>query len=415
MRKLPALILFLFLVANSFAQKSLLEGWVQLNNGDTLRGKIHEKDWNVNPNKIDFYHPGLTTYGVSELKSFGIDGSDQYLRCEIERHQLPYSEYATFPADETKVERGQAWLKILVKAPVTLAVFYQSDRPYFYAIDANDKATELVASKGLREYSGEQYKSDPRFGQSVSVDQPVYKGQLTELFPSSESIIDPSLIDYNEKSLTSAFVKLNHLKKEKSKYQTFFIGISAGVSSYTHSLEGDAGTLLEGAEFQNTISPFIRASFNFQLGKKRSPRFSLVPEVGFSTMNVKGSKTKFAGEYTYTINNTFLELAVLTKFWLNPAARNKFYLMAGINGYIHIAGESRYQLKSISGNIQTFPNEPEQKTFVIAPSFTAGYEISKFSLFVNYQMLGNLTTYQSQSWSANRLSIGASYYLKKKQ
>ena len=172
----------------------------------------------------------------------------------------------------------------------------------------------------------------PRFGQSILVNQPAFRGQFQDLFPEFPDKFDPNSVEYTEQSLAATFRKLNHLEPTRTK-KSFFLGISGGASLFTSSLEGMTGTLLNGASFQNSTTPFVRISFNFQMGKRRSPRITFVPEIGMSMFKTTGSKTNYGGQYSFEINKTFLEAAIMTKLWLNPAARHKLYLAGGINAY----------------------------------------------------------------------------------
>ena len=125
MKKFATLFIFMGMVLISIAQGSLQDGWVQLNNGDTLYGKILEKDWNLSPSHIDFYHPDPTKYGIEDLQSFGITGGDIYKRFVVQRHLLPYNENNDFPEDESQVDSIKNWLKMILQAKVSLAVLYQ--------------------------------------------------------------------------------------------------------------------------------------------------------------------------------------------------------------------------------------------------------------------------------------------------
>jgi hypothetical protein len=65
-------ISFLFSLC-SLSQKLPRDGWVELNNGDTLSGKIEENEWNVCPTKITFIKTSERAYSINELKSFGLN------------------------------------------------------------------------------------------------------------------------------------------------------------------------------------------------------------------------------------------------------------------------------------------------------------------------------------------------------
>lgn len=81
------LILYIVVHKNAHAQISKEQGFVVLNNGDTIRGWIQSQNWKVNPRKINFFYPGKSTartvYHISDLKYFEISGKEAYERAGV--------------------------------------------------------------------------------------------------------------------------------------------------------------------------------------------------------------------------------------------------------------------------------------------------------------------------------------------
>ena len=415
MKPLIALSFFLCLYSIAIAQKSLIDGWVELNNGDTLYGKITERDWNVNPSSIDFLKGNNTTYAVSQLKSFGIVSGDIYKRYTVIKHLLPNRETDLFPEDETKQDTVTIWLKMIVQAEKSLGALYQSDRAYFYSIDKTDKTTELRCSNGIKNFEDDKYRSDPRYKKTVIIENADYKNQLNLLFSDKIDQFDASTIDYNEGSLGKLFRKMNNVKQSASANSSFYLGITAGVSLFKSSIGSTyPANYYQGALLNEATEPFVRVSFNFQKAKKRN-RVSFVPELGLSLFNTKGTKpdvsrNNLAG---FDIKNVFLEVGITTKVYLNPGAKAKAFIAGGVNSLIRMSGKNVYSQYDPAGNTVATANEPEQPSFIVAPSITVGCDFSKFGIFTNYQYIGNLLTHIGSKWTISRLSAGFSYYFKK--
>ena len=86
MKHIVGLLVVLLFSLCSLSQKLPRDGWVVLNNGDTLSGKIEEKEWNICPTKITFIKTDERTYSINELKSFGLNSGDVYRRYVVSRH-----------------------------------------------------------------------------------------------------------------------------------------------------------------------------------------------------------------------------------------------------------------------------------------------------------------------------------------
>jgi hypothetical protein len=410
MKSILPLIAFLFFTNCLIGQKSLSDGWVVTNNGDTLFGKIEEKEWNANPSKISFYKNVKIEYAISELKSFGLNDDEVYRRYTVIRHLIPYREGISFPEDDKKTDTITVWLRMIVQSELSLAALYQADRPYFYVIDNFGQVTELIASKGVINFSQEKYKNDSRYGKSLQeVEDFTFKNQINSLFNRQIKTGDLELLSYNEASLENIFLRYNHVNTGKRGNATFYIGINGGVSSFSSKSGADAaGAVLFKSEFKTAVSPFFKLSFHFQ-GKRKISRMSFVPELGLSTFNTSGKKTSVGTEGEFLIRNTYLEIGAMTVVRLNPLSSQNFFVAVGADAYLKLSGENTY----ISYNNGT-TNKPVQHKFFIAPFVSTGYLFSNIGIFVNYQLLGEQTDYISSKWKVNRASTGVSYYFKKK-
>lgn len=410
MKSFLVFITLLYVSNCLIAQKSLQDGWVENNNGDTLLGKIEEKEWNINPSRIYFHKDGRTEYTVSELKSFGFKDGDIYRRYTVTIHLVPYREGVSFPEDENKTDTITVWLRLIVQSKLSLAALYQNDRPYFYAIDQYGLATELIAGKGIKNFSQEKYKNDPRYGKSLQeVEDLTYKNQVNGIFNGQIQTGELELLDYTERSLEHIFQKYNHTAISKNN-TLFYIGINAGVSSFSSkSGSNTSSAVLYKSDFKTAVSPFFRVSFHFQ-GKRKISRMSFVSEIGLSAFNTSGKKTSVGSEGEFHIRNTYLEIAAMVVSQLNPQSATKLFVAVGTNAYLKLSGDNTYTRYNAGTT-----NEPVQHKFVIAPSISAGYLFSTSGIFVNCQFMGDQTDYINSKWTVIRTSVGFGHYFRAKK
>ena len=78
-------IIFLLLLINAESQNKLfVQGWVVLNSGDTLYGKILNKEWNTTPAEIKFKKGNKESiYTIQDLSAFGADNDFLYHRFQV--------------------------------------------------------------------------------------------------------------------------------------------------------------------------------------------------------------------------------------------------------------------------------------------------------------------------------------------
>jgi len=408
MKPIVGLIISFFFALCSLSQKLPRDGWVELNNGDTLSGKIEEKEWNICPTKIIFIKTSERTYSINELKSFGLNSGDVYRRYVVSRHLVPYREEAIFPEDDKQVDTVTAWLKMIVQADLSLAALYQTERAYFYVIDKDDSTIELIAGKGIKDFNSEKYRMDPRYGKTVEIEDATYKNQLSGLLTSRIGNIDPDFLDYSEASLAQLFGKLSNSLQVKKRKSLYF-GLSGGASIFSSTASSTApGALLYKADFKSSVTPFFKFSFIVQNVKKLS-RMSFIPSIGMCFFNTTGTNNSPTHKGTFEIKTTYIDVDLMTRFIFNPGSKPKFFVAAGINSYIRIAGESKF----IDYDNPSSTTKLEQHGFLVSPSLSTGVLFLKFGIFANYQILGEQTDYLNSTWKVNRASIGLSYYFKK--
>lgn len=397
----------------ALAQSSLRPGWVVLNNGDTLHGKIQERDWNENPSRISFFSPSEKTYTVTDLRAFGLDNNVTYARYSITRHLVPYSEDLPLPESLESTEKSTVWLRIILRSRISLGALFLKERPWFFALQPNGEAEELMASKGQQSFADDKYKYDIRYGKVLLVETDEYKTQLRNLFPETSGFLDNARVSYTERSLESVFRRLNTLENVSTK-KRISLGISAGAGFYNNKVSGEYPSVLSYSTFKSATGPLVRLSLNITNPAKRS-RVLLVPEIGFSSFSTTGSKQTQTSSGSFDLHSVMAEGALLTRIYLNPFSPAKVYLSAGLNVAGRIGGENQYNDFGSSGTTVQFVEKgvPKQNGFMISPLAGAGLQLKQFGVFVNYYHFGNITNYVSSFWKLTRIAAGISFDLKR--
>jgi hypothetical protein len=69
---------------------------------------------------------------------------------------------------------------------------------------------------------------------------------------------------------------------------------------------------------------------------------SFIPSIGMCFFNTTGTNNSTTHKGTFEIKTTYIDADLMTRFILNPGSKPKFFVAAGINSYIRIAGESKF-------------------------------------------------------------------------
>jgi hypothetical protein len=409
-----ATVLFITFFICSQAQKNYTAGWVLLNSGDTLKGSVLNKDWAANPKEIKFKKDNIITYSISDLKAFGIDGESIYQRHTVKYHLFPNDEASMYAPNEELIDSATAWLKLLVSSNISLGEYKANNRSYFYEIK-NNIAEELVYGKGIKSFTEKKYANDPRFGTNAVEENFSYKQQLFDLNNSSKVDISSTIstTEYTSSSLTAIFNKLN--KNEGQNFgkdaNSLIIGIGAGL--YSHSPSGGAGSYLQDATINSSITPYIMFGYLMKSSKKSS-KISFYLESAFSTLNTTGYQNSLAaGRVDFDIKNTFIELQLLTTYTFNPFDNTKFALGFGIDVMTKISGGNTASIVHSPTYTEVIQNTPIQNSVIASPVFTANVLNGRFNYFVNFQFSKNLSRNLNEIWPYSRITAGLAYKLKK--
>jgi hypothetical protein len=192
---------------STYAQKSVIPGYVVQLNGDTTKGYIDYKNWNKNPTSIVFFKEigaQKQTLGLSNIQAFGVKSEkfvDDYIAKTVKIDYADQSlERMTTDPNPEYVEK-MVFLQKLLTGPVSIFKYTDTtDRKHYFAIQ-NNVYEELINKK---------YKlKTSQVGTNT-----MYKTQLTKLL-SDCSAITASQIEqtpYTEKAITELVVKYINCK-----------------------------------------------------------------------------------------------------------------------------------------------------------------------------------------------------------
>ena len=291
------------------AQKNFTEGYIITLKKDTVKGKIDNREWTLNPASIHFedMEGNKSNFKPDDIKEFFIPPNDHYVSNHVSLDLT--SEAARDLMEKQKprsVEDTALFLLTMVKGKTSL--FYikdQDNREHFY-ISKEGPPIELLVKKSFRSTS--ELRTEPH-GYAVTID--FFKGQLSVLLndcPSLKKNIDQA--EYSSTDLVALIVKYNQCQNSASEFVKksepirVKFGLLAGPTLAMVSYKG-TGMDLSGVKMTDCYSYIAGITLHIIFPRERA-QWSLVNELVYKPFSNSGSKSGTQMSFTdYTKTFSF--------------------------------------------------------------------------------------------------------------
>lgn len=264
-------IIELLIVTSAAAQKNLQPGYVITSGSDTLKGLIDYRNWEKNPDKIDFYTSSesvATQYTPEQIKSFTVSG-EYYSSAIVKMDDSPY-----------RTEDLEEGIKYnYVSDTVFLLNLVSGDKSLFSYMDINGKTHfYLPKGAGFELLIYKRYlRRDETTGDLKAAQIITYSGQLKLYLQECSTISSKfSELKYERKSLVDLFQyyyscsKKKMVSQNKAVSKSHEFGVLAGVS-FTKLTYLDGMDYLKNANFpvstNASFGVFYNILFPRNLGK----------------------------------------------------------------------------------------------------------------------------------------------------
>ena len=319
--KILQALLFVCMSFSVFSQKNYVDGFIILKDQtDTLKGKIDDQNWVVNPTTINFKNAGSIeeSYDISHLKAFGIFEKESYLVEKSDLDVTPF-EYNALLDDRNLIVKKDTLLAFLVLLKADYNLLYlkdaQNKEHFFYT--ENKKITELINHKFLQKRDGKMYEFHNK----------LYQKQLELLFNQCDKKISVNNINYDIQTLTDKFIEFSECigctytcyVKKKTDKAIFTIGVMAGVSSERNFFSHfEAGVLYFETK---TKPPGMLIGLSASLSSKRKlNRDSYVLEAYINRESVENAQNNYSRGIYYVNFVPRLRHQLLSKNRTKPFA-----------------------------------------------------------------------------------------------
>lgn len=410
---LPLLLFSLLNILHISAQKNFTDGGIIRLNGDTLRGQIDYREWDINPVNIQFRHPptGETyTYGTASIAGFFVTAKNEiYQTATVYLNGEPSatSEIPTYSSvgealRNYKPERHTVFLRVLARGQMNFFEFEDKNRTHYLAQPTGDTIRALVARKVRVK------------GNVVPLDE--YKNQLRLMTATCPNLgINFDRLPYFEGALLNVAEKFNRCAQnsiyetKKEKAGKFFY-LMAGAGYPVFKMSGplvSLNTRDKSYSLTGAVAPMLGVGCDFNFSRARSSRGAGLELYG-TTYSLDYTTTDiFERELTYKADIGYLRALAFFRQNLS-SGKVRPYLRAGFGGSVYFKPDVSYTyISSASGVVKS--ERPTKKGDVCILG-ALGVRMERFFVETRFEWGSNLADFDaSETLKANLFSLVAGY------
>lgn len=384
-KKLGLIVLGILYFQIAFSQKNYVSGYVIKNNTDTIYGLVDYRNWDKNPDKIDFktdIDSNPISFNPADITEFKVE-NEIYVSgiVNTEITSLQTEMLREDPQIILKVET--TFLQTLFRGKKSLYYFKNYDGRENFYIKQDTGYSLLLYKRYLKRQDGNLLVTENK----------TYVGQLT-IYLNDCLTIKSKLenTSYKQNSLLKLFQYYYEcsssdifFQKEKEKTD-LEIGVLAGVSLTSLEFGSDAYLHLVNAGYKPSTNFSCGMYFDFHLSRNFG-RWSINNELLFSTYQVKGTYESFKNINKYSLTTTEFGYSY---FKVNTLARFKYpighiflYLNGGLsNGYA--INETNY--KKIESKFYETESLVEEKALKDTRKYEIAFILGSGIKYKNYSI-----------------------------
>jgi hypothetical protein len=401
-------VLFLF-AFDLFAQRNYVPAVITTQQGDSLRGFVDYRNWNVSPSEIRF-KTSLTDendqhFGPGEIKGFRLaEPNATYISYQVKMDITRQDAQVLDRVMEREIQDTLVFLKVLTTTDnYNLYTYVDKHVRDHYLYDISGKAETMTVLEYVKAYVSNSA------GNGIFEDK-AYQKQLAELFKDCPAIKKhASRVSYSEIDMLNLFLGYDDCKHpsdkpfvKKKEENRFVFGLLAGFSANSYKFTGESYSTFKGATYSSSSSPLIGASMDILLGRKRR-LFALHNELLYKEVKTSANGTQGA---TIKIGFSYLQLSTMIRYTY-PKGIIRPFVNAGIANSIVISTKDNIQNRPALGITEAAVDEPRKHEESILAG--AGVFVYRFSIEGRYATSSGYSPYAANRTNVNSFQLIAGY------
>jgi hypothetical protein len=403
LKKLGLLIAGILTSQLAFPQKNYIPGYVIKNNNDTIIGFVDYRNWEYNPDKIEFKtspDSNPISFTPSEITEFKVEG-ETYVCGIINTEISPRltSKLNEYPQINTKVDT--TFLQTLISGDKSLYYYKNKDACENFYIKQNTGYDLLIYKRYINLQNG----------RSVITENRKYLNQLTLYLNDCETINSRlESTSYEQNSLIKLFQYYYKNSPSEISYQRDMekvqieMGVLAGISSTTLEFPSSDIDYLGQAGFDPSIN-FSSGIFIDLILPRNQGKWSINNEILFSKYNVRGNYSGYDSENNYSemtteLGYSYLKINNLVRFKY-PVGHLFLFLNAGLSNGFSI-NETNYKKLTTTEGVVEEPALYVTRKYEQAYILGTGIKYNKLSLEFRYEKGNGMSAYKYLNSLATR-------------
>lgn len=424
MKRLLVLSLWTLFSIPVFAQEHFISGSIILKTGDTLKGQIDYRDWELNPSSIRFRNASgeIKTFSPSMIAGF-TDGRELVFwsaRLAIDISNYTLTDLLT--DDTEKIVRDTSvFVKVLVRGQ--LCLYYlkdKNDKDHFWFRNGQDSAYEMRISRKVKK-TGEGAHSGTQGIATLNLYQIILPGIVEDCPGVAEqakkagfSIQDFTgiALKYNECRGSKSFSVVHKTKKVKARF-----GLIAGASAVNLRFHGAEEIPITHASFPGTwtwmggvalkvILPYLNGSWIIYNDLVYRP-YSASGSYDSTNILIPNS----SDHYEWTFNMGYLKLNTMLRYQYPKWAVKPFVNLGISNSYAVINDSHCTQTFTWHGTSEVTegPAIQETKNYEIGFICGLGACFRGFGFEFRFETANGMSAYSTLTAAENSYSFLLSY------
>lgn len=397
---------FILIFNNIYGKSDFMPGYIIKHNGDTIHGLIEYKNWQKNPQTINFrLHENsiVNKYTSADIKEFKVS-NEVFVSAVVKIDESKLSADALdFEGDLTLID-DTVFLEVIVQGSQSLYYYgTKSIKDQFYI--KQDSTYELLIYKKYLDGKNSNYKENKRYISQLALYLKDCQGIQCYL----------TSVDYSKMSLERLFKQfynctnreVTFLKRtEKTSIQPVFLAGSS-LTSLTFSGSGYSNLVL--AYWNNSVNFAGGLSLNLVFPRNFN-KLSFNNELLYTDYKVKGVFTDFKSEKDYTVYTSEIGLSYIkynTMFRYNqPIAKAFIFLNAGLSfGFRFNETNSQTSNKVFYSETSTKESKalPDIRDYEMAYNIGLGSKFKKYSVEIRYEKGNGFSDFDNLKVKSDRL------------
>ncbi|WP_295770044.1 hypothetical protein [uncultured Mucilaginibacter sp.] len=390
------------------AQSNFKPAYIVKLNGDTLKGYINYREWELLPEVIEFKNnvaeKQATKYEPAQISSFGITNMDKYVSY-TGNISADDNVFPNLPSQlDTTTVRDTIFLQLLYQgSPLSLYSHRDSKKIRYFVQENAQQPAELKYHQYYAQT--QQISTFAPYGQQLFN----LAGKYNPEFKNAQIQIERS--KFNESDILRIVKSINN---DKSKEQSgtigsdFYVGLM--LNRTVTSFEGQ--NVFDGKQSVSYV-PRVAAGFDFYTNKY-TQKIVLRMELTLAYLNASfSSANRYNDFYTYKFNQYSASIGPQVLYNIYNSDKFKFYL--GVGASVNLAAYANDELRTAATNIQLAEESYYSLTnYYVTTPLKAGVILNKkLDISATYIRRAPFTNYVAFDLGSTLYGLSVNYRLGK--